>query len=185
MESADLRLIFPVGLSPYGTRRKEGNAAVAMDPGFRADLGTAGAVLWAARPYLNDDPLHRRLLAERGGIAAGDLHQLADRRRRGRSIRDLSIGERREADPGFVPAPPARRPEEVRIQAVGRALDALESAGPSRDVPVGACVDIDSDIHADAFDRAPIRELISGYYRWETRQNPRHDPQAQSIRIRY
>ena len=30
-----------------------------------------------------------------------------------------------------------------------------------------------------------IRELISGYYRWETRQNPRHDPPAQSHRIRY
>ena len=33
--------------------------------------------------------------------------------------------------------------------------------------------------------RPYIRELISGYYRWETRQRPRHDPPAQSHRIRY
>ena len=121
-----------------GRRRKEGNAAVAMDPGFRADLRAAGAVLRAARPYMKDDPLHRRLLAERGGIAAADLEELAGRRRRGRSIRDMSIGERRGADPGFVPAPPARRPEEVRIAAIGRALEALEPAVPARDIPVEA-----------------------------------------------
>lgn len=30
-----------------------------------------------------------------------------------------------------------------------------------------------------------IRELISGYYCWETRQRPRHDPPTQSHRIRY
>ena len=118
-----------------GRRRTEGNAAVAMDPGFRADLRAAGAVLKAARPYMKDDPLHRRLLAERGGIAAADLEELAGRRRRGRSIRDMSVGERRKADPGFVPAPPARRPEEARIQAVGRALDALKPVA-SREMPV-------------------------------------------------
>ena len=107
-------------------RTSEGNAAIAMDPGFRADLRAAGAVLKAARPYMKDDPLHRRLLAERGGIAAADLEDLASRRRRGRSIRDMSIAGRRAADPGFVPAPPARRPEDARIAAVGRALEALE-----------------------------------------------------------
>ena len=121
-----------------GRRAAEGNAAVAMDPGFRADLRAAGAVLRAARPYMKDDPLHRRLLAERGGIAAADLEELAARRRRGRSIRDMSIEERRGADPGFVPARPARRPEEARIQAVGRALDALQPVGHSHGVPVEA-----------------------------------------------
>ena len=119
-----------------GRRAAEGNAAVAMDPGFRADLRAAGAVLKAARPYMKDDPLHRRLLAERGGIAAADLEELAARRRRGRSIRDMSIGERRKADPGFVPAPPARRPEDARIEAIGRALEALDPAGVSRDISV-------------------------------------------------
>ena len=120
-----------------GRRAREGNAAVAMDPGFRADLRAAGAVLRAARPYMKDDPLHRRLLAERGGIAADDLEELASRRKRGRSIRDMSIEERRGADPGFVPAPPARRPEEARIEAIGRALDALKPVA-SRDIPVEA-----------------------------------------------
>ena len=120
-----------------GRRRTEGNAAVAMDPGFRADLRAAGAVLRAARPYMKDDPLHRRLLAERGGIAAADLEELAGRRRRGRSIRDMSIKERREADPGFAPAPPARRPGEARVEAIGRALDALKPVA-SRDIPVEA-----------------------------------------------
>ena len=114
-----------------GRRRTEGNAAVAMDPGFRADLRAAGAVLRAARPYMKDDPLHRRLLAERGGIAAADLQELAARRRRGRSIRDMSIGERRGADPGFVPAPPARRPQDARVEMIGRALEALKPAGHS------------------------------------------------------
>ena len=117
-----------------GRRAAEGNASVAMDPGFRADLRAAGAVLKAARPYLRDDPLHRRLLAERGGIAAADLEELAGRRRRGRSIRDMSIAGRREADPGFVPAPPVRRPEEVRIAAVGRALEALKPVEPSIEI---------------------------------------------------
>ena len=109
-----------------------------MDPGFRADLRAAGAVLKAARPYMKDDPLHRRLLAERGGIAVADLEELAGRRRRGRSIRDMSIGERRGADPGFVPAPPARRREDARIEVIGRALEALKPAGAVRDIPVEA-----------------------------------------------
>ena len=119
-----------------GRRRTEGNAAVAMDPGFRADLRAAGAVLRAARPYMKDDPLHRRLLAERGGIAAADLQELAARRRRGRSIRDMSIAGRRAADPGFVPAPPARRPQDARVEMIGRALEALKPAGHSHGVPV-------------------------------------------------
>ena len=119
-----------------GRRAAEGNASVAMDPGFRADLRAAGAVLKAARPYMKDDPLHRRLLAERGGIAAADLEELAGRRRRGRSIRDMSIGGRRKADPGFVPAPPARRPQDARVEMIGRALEALKPAGHSHGVPV-------------------------------------------------
>ena len=119
-----------------GRRRTEGNAAVAMDPGFRADLRAAGAVLRAARPYMKDDPLHRRLLAERGGIAAADLQELAARRRRGRSIRDMSIAGRRKADPGFVPALPARRPQDARVEMIGRALEALKPAGHSHGVPV-------------------------------------------------
>ncbi len=85
----------------------------------------------------------RRLLAERGGIAAADLEELAARRRRGRSVRDMSIGERRKADPAFVPAPPARRSEDARIQAIGRDLEALEpveisievSAAPAKPKP--------------------------------------------------
>ena len=150
------------GGGPKATRR------LRWSPGFRADLRAAGAVLRAAKPYLKDDPLHRRLLAERGGIAAADLEELADRQRRGRSIRDMSIGERRGADPGFVPAPPARRPEEVRVAAIGRALDALEPAGASHDIPVDADVDIDPHIHADTFDRGPMPEPPADL--WEGRE---------------
>ena len=46
----------------------------------------------------------------------------------------MSIEERRGADPGFVAAPPARRAEEARIQAVGRALDALKPVETSIEI---------------------------------------------------
>lgn len=59
---------------------------------------------------------------------------------------------------GFVAAPPAGRPEAVRIAAIGRALDALESAGASYDIPVDADVDIDPHIHADSVRRVPMPE---------------------------
>ena len=40
-----------------------------------------------------------------------------------------------------------------------------------------------NDVPDDA--RPYIRELIAGYYRWESRQQPRHEPPIQSHRIRY
>ena len=101
------------------------------------------------------------------------------------------------ADPTPPPAEPAPRPlsaDELFDDLQRRCDTNLEAARASDLQPYETedwssihetakhLVDRD-DLPNDA--RPYIRELIAGYYRWESRQQPRHDPPTQSYRIRY
>ena len=125
-------------------RRETGNAAVAMDPRFRQDLGEAGAVLRTVKPFLRGDPLHARVLREHGGIGIADLETLASAHRRALSIRDMSAGERRRLDPGFAAAAPPRARESAAAREISDAFRALEPR--SREQTVDAAIEPPADL---------------------------------------
>ena len=107
-------------------RREAGNAAVAGDPRFRRDLGEAAAILRTARPFLRGDPLHARLLREHGDIGVSDIRALESARKRARSIRDMSRGDRRRLDPEFTAATLPKTRESAAAEEIARAFDAIE-----------------------------------------------------------
>ena len=121
-------------LATWDERRKtEGNAAVASHPRFRTDLREATALLKTAAPFLKHDPLHARILHQHGGIDAGDLKKLADGQRRAISIRDMSVPERRQANPLFTHTAPVKTPEQAAADSIEAVLATLEpSPGPSQ-----------------------------------------------------
>lgn len=107
-------------------RREAGNAAVAGDPRFRRDLGEAAAILRTARPFLRGDPLHARVLREHGGIGVSDIRALESARKRARSIRDMSRGDRRRLDPEFAAATLPKTRESAAAEEIAMAFDAIE-----------------------------------------------------------
>ena len=123
-------------------RREAGNAAVARDPRFRRDLGEAAAILKTARPFLRGDPLHARLLREHGGIGVSDIRALESARKRARSIRDMSRGDRRRLDPEFTAATLPKTRESAAADEIARAFDAIE--------PEARILEVDSSIEPPA-----------------------------------
>lgn len=121
-------------LATWDERRKtEGNAAVASDPRFRTDLREATALLKTAAPFLKHDPLHARILHQHAGIDAGDLKKLVHGQRRAISIRDMSVPERRKANPLFTHTAPVKTPEQAAADSIEAVLATLEpSPGPSQ-----------------------------------------------------
>ncbi len=107
-------------------REQNGNAAIAMDPTFRNDLRESSAILRTVKPFLQGDPLHARVLREHGGIDVSDIDTLARSQRRAISIRDMSIADRRRLDPEFTPAIPQPTREDVAVETIEHALEALE-----------------------------------------------------------
>ena len=107
-------------------RAERGNAAIAMDPAFRRDLGESAAILRAMTPFILDNPLHARLLREHGGIEVSDLKAFASSHARAVSIQKLSQSERREIDPDYRPAAPPRDHAAELLSAVERSIDKLE-----------------------------------------------------------
>ena len=112
-------------------RKESGNAAIAMDPAFRLNLRETSAILRTVKPFLQGDPLHARVLREHGGIDVSDIDTLAGAQRRAISIRDMSIPERRRLDPEFTPAIPPPTREDLAVETIEHALEALEPQ-PSR-----------------------------------------------------
>ena len=107
-------------------RQKKGNAAVALDPGFRKDLRETAAILRTVKPFLRKDPLHARVLREHGGIEISDIETLVASQRRARSIRVMSTADRRDLDPDFTPARRPKMPEHAAAEEAGRALQTLQ-----------------------------------------------------------
>lgn len=131
-------------LESWNERRKtEGNAAVASDPRFRDDLRQATALLKTAAPFIKHDPLHARILHDHGGIDAADLKKLAAGQRRAISIRDMSVPERREANPLFTQTAPVKTREHAAADAIEAVLATLEpDTGLSQ--PAGIAQDPDT-----------------------------------------
>ena len=102
-----------------------------MDPAFRLDLRETSAILRTVKPFLQGDPLHARVLREHGGIDVSDIDTLTRAQRRAISIRDMSIPERRRLDPDFTPAIPPPTREDLAVETIEHALEALEPQ-PSR-----------------------------------------------------
>lgn len=107
-------------------RLATGNAAVAMDPQFKQHLKEASAILRTVKPFLQDDPLHARVLREHGGIEISDLETLASSHKRALSIRTMSIDSRRRLDPDFTAATPPMTRESVAAKEISNAFQALE-----------------------------------------------------------
>ncbi len=109
-------------------RADRGNAAIAMDPAFKRDLGQSAAILRAMTPFIQDNPLHAQLLREHGGIDVSDLKAFADSHARAISIQTMSLPERREIDPGYKRATPPRDHAAELLSAIERSIDVLEPA---------------------------------------------------------
>ena len=112
-------------------RSRAGNTVVAIDPAFRKDLRESGAILRTIAPFLRGDPLHARLLRERGGIDVSDLQTLAKRHTRARSIRTMSLEERRDSGLLYNDVPPAKDPAAAVLSILDRDFEALR---PQREI---------------------------------------------------
>lgn len=107
-------------------RADKGNAAVAMDPAFRRDLGESAAILRTMTPFIEGNPLHARLLREHGGIDVSDLKAFANSHTRALSIFQMSRSERREADPAYRAAAHPNDPMEAFFANAERLIAGLE-----------------------------------------------------------
>ena len=118
------------------TAGAEGNAAVALDPRFEADFRESLDAVAAARPFLGGSARRERLLAERGGIAAADLLELADKQRAARAIHAARNGG--SAAPGTETRTAPRAKPNADPDALLDALRAdLSDLVPDTSPPVG------------------------------------------------
>ena len=71
-------------------RATEGNAAIALDPAYQADVARSRETLRKAQPLRTGNTRHTELLWERGGIRLSDIEELEQHQRRATSVHDMA-----------------------------------------------------------------------------------------------